>query len=776
MANSFGGSIKLTGESEYRKALRAINSDLRLYQAEMKAVASSTDTSTAAQKAKKEQLDRLSKSLSEQKEEVERLSKAYQRSVKETGATSEASKSLQTQLFNATTRVNKMESELDKAKKGLKDTGDGFDDAGKKASIFGDVLKANLASEAVIGGLKLLANGVKQVAGAFTGLVKESVKSYAEFEQLKGGVETLFGAGGASIDEYAKSVGKSVDEVKGKYNELMSGQDTVMKNARGAFKTAGMSANQYMETVTSFSATLLQGLGGDTVKAAAYADKAVVAMSDNANKMGTSIESIQYAYQGFAKQNYTMLDNLKLGYGGTASEMARLINDSGVMGESFKATAENVKNIPFDKLIDAIQVTQDKMGITGTTAKEASQTISGSFNSTQAAWENLATSFAEGSDETIKNALNGLIESGTNLVTNVMNILPAVLEGIATMVAEVANKLPELLNKFLPVVLDLVQKLLDALIGLVPQLIPLAVNLINTLATALIQNLPAIINAGIEIIIGLVKGIADSIPKLIPMMIEAIKTIVDNLLKNLPKIIETGIQLLVALIEGLADALPQLIAMLPKIITTVVEVLTRPDMIAKLIKASFTVMIALARGLINSIGEVVKAVPQIIGAFVNGIGGAIGGIVQAGGDMVKGLWNGISNATGWILGKIKDFGQSVLNGIKSFFGIKSPSRLFRDEVGKNLAEGIGVGFEQNMDDVTKQMQNALPTKFDTDVELSTSAGLNSLTAEAGSLAGNIGSFDTMVMAFQEAMKNVKIELDDRKLGDFVVGKVEGAIY
>ena len=188
------------------------------------------------------------------------------------------------------------------------------------------------------------------VAGAAIGaLGTAAVGAYSNYEQLTGGVETLF----------------------------KSSSNTVMNYANQAYKTAGMSANKYMETVTSFSASLLQGLGGDTEKAAKYANKAVVAMSDNANKMGTSMELIQYAYQGFAKQNYTMLDNLKLGYGGTASEMARLVNDSGVMGKSFKATAKNINEVSFDKIIEAISVTQDKLGITGTTAKEASTTIEG---------------------------------------------------------------------------------------------------------------------------------------------------------------------------------------------------------------------------------------------------------------------------------------------------------------------------------------------------------------------------------------------------------------
>lgn len=225
-------------------------------------------------------------------------------------------------------------------------------------------------------------------------IIKSSVAAFADFEQLVGGVETLF---------------------KDNAND-------VIKNSERAYKTAGLSANKYMETVTSFSASLLQGLGGDTKKASAVADRAITDMADNANKMGTSIESIQFAYQGFAKDNFTMLDNLKLGYGGTAGEMARLVNESGVMGKSFKATAENVKDIPFDKLIESIGVVQDRMGITGTTAKEASETISGSFSSLKGAWQNVLTGMADPSADMNK-LVKELISSGR---TYANNVLPAI--------------------------------------------------------------------------------------------------------------------------------------------------------------------------------------------------------------------------------------------------------------------------------------------------------------------------------------------------------------
>lgn len=251
-------------------------------------------------------------------------------------------------------------------------------------------------------------------AAVFSAVVVSSVKSYAEYEQLVGGVDTLFKDSSKQIQGYA-------DE---------------------AYKTAGLSANQYMSTITSFSARLIQGLGGDTKRAAEIGNKAILDMSDNANKMGTDITMIQMAYQGLAKQNFTMLDNLKLGYGGTAGEMARLINESGVLGKAFEATADNVKDVSFDKMIEAIHVVQDRMGITGTTATEAAGTISGAFNSTKSAWTNLMVAFGTGNQDKVRESFDALATSGKNLVDNVLRIMPGLLEGIGQSLGMAVKEIP----------------------------------------------------------------------------------------------------------------------------------------------------------------------------------------------------------------------------------------------------------------------------------------------------------------------------------------------
>ena len=278
-------------------------------------------------------------------------------------------------------------------------------------------------------GVALCASGISTITGF-------AVNAYGEYEQLVGGVETLFGAQGMSIEQYAQSVGKTVSEVQGKYASLIKAQDNVMENAHQAYIKQGMSANKYMETVTSFSASLLQGLQGDAVEASKVADMAVTDMADNANKMGTSMESIQNAYQGFSKQNYTMLDNLKLGYGGTKSEMERLLADA----EKLTGVKYDINNLA--DVYNAIHAIQNNLGITGTTAKEAMGTIQGAMNMTKASWENLMIGLSDG-----KQNINELANQfGTSFNTLVDNVFPRIQQAFQTIPQVMTLIIPQLLS------------------------------------------------------------------------------------------------------------------------------------------------------------------------------------------------------------------------------------------------------------------------------------------------------------------------------------------
>ena len=343
---------------------------------------------------------------------------------------------------------------------------------------------------------------VKGLAAGATGisfLTKSAIDAYADYEQLVGGVETLFKDSSSKVVEYANN----------------------------AYKTAGLSANDYMETVTSFSASLLQGLGGDTDTAAEIANQAIVDMSDNANKMGTSMEMIQNAYQGFAKQNYTMLDNLKLGYGGTASEMARLINDSGVLGDTMTVTANNVNEVSFDKMIEAIHVIQTEMDITGTTSLEASTTIQGSMSSLKASWTNVLVGLADDTQD-FGALLDTLSENFVTVVGNVLPRVQTVFNAIPKLIEGLLPQVPGLVQSILPGLLEGAIALMNGLVGVLPQLIQI-----------IVDNLPLFIDGFMQIFTGLVENLPSIVAPLISALPEIATEIVDGLFNNVSPAVQT---------------------------------------------------------------------------------------------------------------------------------------------------------------------------------------------------------------------------------------------
>lgn len=325
----------------------------------------------------------------------------------------------------------------------------------------------------ILGGLgKVAAAGTVAAGAAVIKLAKDATDSYASYEQLVGGVETLFGTGGKNLEEYAASVGKSVADAEGDFNNFQYAQDLVMENADKAFKTVGLSANEYMTTVTGFSASLVQSMGGDTLEAAKKADLALQDMSDNANKMGTSMGSIQYAYQGFAKQNYTMLDNLKLGYGGTKAEMERLLEDAERIKESHGEMADYSIDSYAD-VIDAIHTVQEEMGITGTTAKEAATTIEGSSNTMKAAWGNLVLSIAKG-DDTVRSKTTEFLFSASTWLKNIVPVISRAFSGVAEFISSALSKITKVIPSIIKDLIPDAIKAVTSVIGSIIRMIPMA--------------------------------------------------------------------------------------------------------------------------------------------------------------------------------------------------------------------------------------------------------------------------------------------------------------
>lgn len=471
----------------------------------------------------------------------------------------------------------------------------GIDDQAS-SKIGGVAKKASSAfskiGSAAVGGMKFAAKGVAVAAGAIATLSTAAVKTYADYEQLVGGVETLFGAGGKSLVEYVNDVGKYSPEITKQYNDLMAAQTKVMDDADAAYKTAGLSANDYMETVTGFAAALNSSLGGNTQKAAEYANMAVVDMADNANKMGTSMESIQNAYQGFAKQNYTMLDNLKLGYGGTKSEMERLLADaSELAGKKFDISS-------YADVVEAIHTIQDEMGITGTTAKEAETTISGSVNSMKAAWQNWLTGLGNG-DADIGKLTENLVESAQTVVSNVMPVVGQVLTSLESVVTEQA---PGIIETGLSYILDAA-----------PQLLAMGGQLISALVSGLLTNLPQIMDAGTQLITMLCSGIQNSASQLPGIITQIITSMVSFLVANAPQILTAGVTLILALIQGIVESIPAIVQAIPQLIDGIVNAFS------------------------NASGQILSIGSQIVDDIIDGISSAWDGLVS----WFNGLWDSL---------------------------------------------------------------------------------------------------------------------------------------
>lgn len=729
--SSFGGSVKLSGESEYRKALKEITSSLKEVSSELKLTNVQFANGEKTVKEAKSTYDNTNITIKEQREKVNNLREALNKAEKEYGANNEKVKSFKTQLNNAETQLASIENQTDKSTKELKDMKKGFDDAGGGALKFGDILKANILSEAIVSGVKKLGSVVKELGSLFIQVGKQALESYADYEQLIGGVETLFKKNASTVEKYANN----------------------------AYKTAGLSANEYMETVTSFSASLLQSLNNDTAKSATVADMAITDMADNANKMGTDMSMIQNAYQGFAKQNYTMLDNLKLGYGGTKSEMERLLSD-----------AQKITGVKYDisslnDVYQAIHVIQGELGITGTTAKEASTTIQGSVNSMKSAWQNMLTGLA-GNSENLKQLIDNLMtsifgdgtEGNLGVLGNVLPVIERIIESFSSVIPAIVARLGEHLPELLNAGMELFQNLITGITTTIPQLIPALLEFINQFVQFITQNLPTILQTGITLLLELVRGISQSLPELIPIAIQCIMDLVNTLLDNIDEVIECGIELLVALTEGLMNALPELISRLPEIIIKITAKLIQLS--PQLFSAAWRLITTLAEGLIKYVPEMISRIPQIITSMINAFKQGFSDFINIGKNLLKGIWVGISNTKEWLINKIKSIGSAITEAVKSLFGIHSPSTVFRDEIGKNLALGLGEGFTDTMKNVSEDMQNSIPTEFDASMEIKSNKNMQN-----DSLNSNL------VQAFKSALKEMKIELNDREVGNFVDSKI-----
>lgn len=641
---------------------------------------------------------------------------------------------------------------------------------GKVVSGFGSTIKKGFALAAKA--------GIATISAASAGIgaiVKSSASAYADYEQNIGGVETLF----------------------------KDNADTIVKYASEAYKTAGISANDYMQNVTSFSASLLQGLGGDTAQAAEIANEAMVDMSDNANKMGTDISSIQNAYQGFAKQNYTMLDNLKLGYGGTQAEMARLINDSGVLGDSIKVDEKTVNSVSFDKMIEAIHKVQTDLDITGTTSKEAATTVSGSLGSVKAAWANLMAGMGDKNAD-LKNLIKEMVSTVKTFAKNIMPVIKQALSGVTTLISElapdIAAELPQLVSDLLPQLIEAGTQIFQALvkgisdnIGTITQA---AITAITTIATALIQNTGPLVQSLATIITTIAQALPTILPDLINAIVEQIPTVIQAVIDCMPAIIDGTIQIVTAIAEALVDNIDLIIDGAVQIIDALTMSLSDSDTAAKLAQSALEIIGTLTMELLKNLPdiladgiliavELIKGIAQGMVDYFAPVSDALSDMLidltdwfsrkwndfkEWGSDMIQAFIDGIKEK--WQ--SLKDTVCDVASSVKDFLGFSEPDKgplsnfhTFAPDMMDLFAKGIA----DNEDTITMQFNRSLQPLMDTDIM---PPSFSALPEKGVNNSGN----DTMnkIIAlletyFPQLAQQGNIYLDGDKLTSKVDGKL-----
>lgn len=519
-----------------------------------------------------------------------------------------------------------------------------LDKSEEKASSFGDKLKGGLVSGAKLGAAAIGSMAVAAGSAAIA-IGKSALESYSSYEQLSGGIKKLYG----------------------------DATDQMMQYANQAYLTSGKSANEYMETATSFSAALIKSLDGDTAKAAELTDKAMRAISDNVNTFGSDASAVENAIQGLSRSNFTMLDNLKLGYAGSAEGMMQLINDSGVLGKTLANTSE-LANVGFDQMIEAIQAVQEQQGIAGATAKEAMSTIEGSATATKAAWENVIT--AIGSGEGIAEATEGLIgalfgeNEGEGFINQIIPRIETIVDGIGTFLVEVS---PRLLEALASVVEIIAGALPEAVTTIFPVLGQAASSVASTLFTFLMENLPTLISAGMSMLQSIVDGIVNNLPTLISTGVSMLAQLGATIIAYLPELLAMGIELIASLVSGIIQSIPDVV---------------------------------------SGIGEILQSAWD---AFVNY------DWLSLGKSIIDGIVSGITNFGGAIWDALSGAVSGAFEGVKNFFGIASPSKLMRDQIGKFIPQGIAVGIEADADSVTDAMQELSNMTMDAyDPQFSTS--------------------------------------------------------
>lgn len=690
---AFGGVVKLEGESEYRKALSQIKSELKLVSSEMAKVSAEFDKNDTSIEGLTAKNNVLNKQIDEQKNKVNVLTDALAQSQNQFGENSDVTKKWQTELNSAEAELIKLTKEvqsneekmrnsqtsIDGASSSVREFANDADSTSKSVFSLGDMIKANLISEAIIGGVKSLGSALKNSIGSVTGLISEMKEYNTDLSKL---------------EQNAISSGNSVEGMKDNMYDLvaMTGETDSSIEALSNLMAAGFEGDGMQSALDGLSGAIVKF--PDTLKIESLSDSLQETLATGAatGQFGELIERMG-----------GNLDEFNAGLANCTSEAERQQYALNWLSQSGLAELNEEYHKNNQATIDLSVADQKLTDSKGKLATALTNTVGPALATAKNGLADLGNALAS----SLSMFASGDVEGGTQLISN----------ALTSLVSDISAMLPQMLT----LGTNLIQGLLGGIQEALPELLPVVVETITTLAEFIIENLPLIIEVGVQILLALIQGISESLPTLIPTIIDSLLTIVDTLLNNIDMIVDVGIQLTLGLMNGLMNALPQLIDRLPEIIDKIVMALT--NNLPKIIEMGITLVLQLAVGLIKAIPQLVSKVPEIITSLVNAFKNLLSNFLDIGKNIVEGIWDGISNGFDWIKKKIKEWVGNVIDFFKELLGIHSPSRVFSDTIGSNMALGIGEGFSKEMVSVRDSMAKAIPTNFDLGVNTSVNRNL-----------------------------------------------------
>ncbi len=750
MAYDIGPRIGIEGEKAFRDAIRTINAQMKALSSEMKVVGTEFDRSDNSMDALRRRHEVLEKQVLKQREALDKLKEGLQASIDAHGADSKVTADWQRVVNEATAKLNTLEKELkdnaeamkDAAKpteqnaKNVKELGDNADEAGKKTLTLGDIIKANLISDAIIGGIKALGSAVKGIATSAIGSAKEAAAFADEILTLS----TVTGIATDTLQEL-----------------------------------------YYMEELIDVSLDTMTSSMNRQIRSMANAQRGTKEAVEAYEKLGINIYDANGALRDSNEVFWEVIDSL----GSMENETERDAIAMQLMGRSARDL------VPLMELgSEGIKQFQQEAREMGAVLSEETLEVLGDYDDALQRLDRskkiLTNTFGALFAPVLEDITNSLVKYTTQFSKavqesegNAGKIGEAIGQILSDIVNDIVKSIPDIIEASKNIVMSFAQGLMANM----PEIIPAAIDMINTLINGILGMLPEIVNAALQIVVGLAQGIAQSLPALVPTIVDTILLIVDVIIENLPLLVEAAVAIIIGLTQGIMEALPLLLERLPELVEKLVDALIESapllidagiEVLAALIegflsdplmiqKAAFQVVVALIEGIVKMHVSLAQKGAELGKKFIEGIKEIFPNLKTIGKQMIEGLMQGITDTMGWVKDKVKNVGKTITDGFKDIFGIRSPSKLFKEEIGQNLALGIGEGFSDTMKNVSKSMQKSIPTKFDTDVTVS---------------RGSFGDYDTMKRAFVDALKelNLTVVVDETQFGRVVNRNVAREVF